>query len=102
MKVHFRKALDAGGAVFGPYLTPQIPAIYDLLADPQEKNDIMETTMSDGWAIGAAMGPVVAFQESAKTLPPHQDRRRIHRLPELVVTAVSSSGVMRRGVVGSC
>jgi hypothetical protein len=70
MKVHFRKALDAGGAVFGPYLTPQIPAIYDLLADPQEKNDIMETTMSDGWAIGAAMGPVVAFQESAKTLPP--------------------------------
>ena len=68
MKVHFRKALE-GGALFGPYLTPQIPAIYDLVADPQEKNDIIETTMTDTWAIGAALRPVVAVQESAKRFP---------------------------------
>ncbi len=67
MKVHFRKAQE--GSLFGPYVRPQIPAIYDLVADPQEKNDIMETTMSDAWAIGAALRPVVALQESAKRFP---------------------------------
>jgi hypothetical protein len=69
VEVHFRKALDVGGALFGPYVTPQIPAIYDLVADPQEKNDIMETTMSDGWVIAAALRPVLAVQESAKRFP---------------------------------
>jgi arylsulfatase A-like enzyme len=68
MKVHFRKVLE-GGALFGPYVKPQIPAIYDLVADPQEKNDIAETTMSDAWAIGAALRPVIALQESAKRFP---------------------------------
>ena len=29
MKVHFRKVLE-GGALFGAYVKPQIPAIYDL------------------------------------------------------------------------
>jgi len=28
-----------------------------------------ETTMSDAWAIGAALRPVVALQESAKRFP---------------------------------
>jgi len=68
MKVHFRTALE-GGSLFGPYVRPQIPAIYDLVADPQEKFDIVETTMSDGWAIAAALRPVVALQESAKRFP---------------------------------
>ena len=68
MKVHSRKVLE-GGALFGPYVKPQIPAIYDLVADPQEKNDIAETTMSDAWAIGAALRPVIALQESAKRFP---------------------------------
>ena len=67
MKVHFRKALE--GALFGPYVTPQIPAVYDLVADPNEKYDIMETTLSDGWAIAAALRPVAALQESARRFP---------------------------------
>ena len=50
-------------------LTPQIPSVYDLIADPQEKFDIIQTTMTDGWAIGAALRPVVAFEESAKRFP---------------------------------
>jgi hypothetical protein len=58
-----------GGALFGAYLRPQVPAIYDLVADPQEKDDIVETTMSDSWSIGAALRPVVALQESAKRFP---------------------------------
>ena len=69
MKVHFRTVLEAGGALFGPYLTPQFPAIYDLIADPQEKNNIIETSLSDGWAIGSALRPVVAVEESAKRFP---------------------------------
>jgi hypothetical protein len=68
MKVHFRKALEHDYS-FGPYVTPQFPAIYDLVADPQEKNDIIETSLSDGWAIGAAMRPVLAVQESTKRFP---------------------------------
>jgi arylsulfatase len=67
MKVHFRKAQE--GSLFGPYVKPQIPAIYDLVADPQEKNDIIETTLSDAWAIAAALRPVVALRESAKRFP---------------------------------
>jgi arylsulfatase len=67
MKVHFRKAQE--GSLFGPYVKPQIPAIYDLVADPQEKNDIIETTLSDVWAIAAALRPVVALRESAKRFP---------------------------------
>ena len=34
-----------------------------------DPNDIMETTLSDGWVIGAALRPVLAVQESAKRYP---------------------------------
>jgi arylsulfatase A-like enzyme len=67
MKVHFRTV--GGGELSGPYVTPQFPAIYDLIADPQEKNNIIETTLSDGWAVGAALRPVVTVQESVKRFP---------------------------------
>jgi len=40
-----------------------------VVADPQEKFDIIETTLSDGWAVGAALRPVIALQESAKRFP---------------------------------
>jgi arylsulfatase len=78
MKVHFRTVLEAGGALFGPYLTPQLPALYDLIADPQEKNNIIETSLSDAWAIGAALRPVVAFEESAKRFPHIKTGEQFH------------------------
>lgn len=68
MKVHFRKVLE-GGSLFGPYVKSQIPSVYDLVADPQEKYNILETTLSDGWAVGAALRPVIALNESAKRFP---------------------------------
>ena len=34
-----------------------------------DPNDIMETTLSDGWVIGVALRPVLAVQESAKRYP---------------------------------
>jgi arylsulfatase A-like enzyme len=82
MKVHFRTVLEAGGALFGPYLTPQLPALYDLLADPQEKNNIIETSLSDAWAIGAALRQVVAVEESAKRFPHIKTGEEFHGYKE--------------------
>ena len=85
MKVHFRKVLE-GGALFGPYITPQIQWMINRAADPQERNDITGTTMTDTWAIGAALGLGRRRPRKRETLPPHQDRRRVHRLPETRMT----------------
>jgi hypothetical protein len=42
------------------------------MADPQEKNDIIETTLTDAWAIGAALRPVVAFDHGPGNVRLHR------------------------------
>ncbi len=41
----------------------------DLTSDPHETIDLMQADLTMGWAIGVAMGPVIALQQSAQDFP---------------------------------
>ena len=55
--------------LFGPYGKPQIPSVYDLVSDPQEKINLMEADLEHGWVIGTALRPVGELQRSAHQYP---------------------------------
>ena len=40
--------------------------VCDLTSDPHETIDLMQADLTMGWALGVAMGPVVALQQSAQ------------------------------------
>ena len=67
MKVHFKQALSDSWTA--PLLKRQIPAVYDLAADPGEQNDLMETELTVAWVIRAVMGPLVELQQSTVRYP---------------------------------
>ena len=67
MKVHFREAMSDSWTA--PLLKRQIPAIYDLAADPGEQIDLMETELTVAWVIRAAMAPLIDLQKSAARYP---------------------------------
>jgi arylsulfatase len=67
MKVHFKMAMSDSWTA--PLLKRQIPAIYDLAADPGEQNDLMETELTVAWVIRAAMAPLIDLQKSAAQYP---------------------------------
>jgi hypothetical protein len=62
-KVHFRYT-DSDSWI-APYIKPQIPMVCDLINDPHEKIDLMQTKLTYGWVIGAASAPLVALEQSA-------------------------------------
>lgn len=63
IKVHFR--FVEGDDIFGPYVTPQVPRLYDLIADPGEKINLAVADMSSLWMIRPALMPVLAVAKSA-------------------------------------
>jgi len=67
LKVHFREAVT--GAWSSPLVKHQIPAVYDLANDPGETNDLMVSELTLGWAVRAAMTPLIALQQSAAAYP---------------------------------
>jgi arylsulfatase len=67
MKVHFKQALSDSWTA--PLLKRQIPAVYDLAADPGEQNDLMETELTVAWVIRAVMGPLIELQQSTVRYP---------------------------------
>ena len=67
MKVHFREAMSDSWTA--PLLKRQIPAIYDLGADPGEQNDLMETELTVAWVIAAVMAPLIELKQSAAQYP---------------------------------
>ena len=64
MKVHFRYTESSSWTA--PYVRPQIPMVCDLISDPHETIDLMQSDLTAGWVIGAAMAPVVALGRSAE------------------------------------
>jgi len=62
-KVHFRYTESTSW--IAPYIKPQIPMVCDLISDPNETIDLMQSDLTFGWVIGAAMKPVIALGESA-------------------------------------
>lgn len=63
-KVHFRYT-DSTSWI-APYIKPQIPMVCDLISDPKETIDLMQSELTLGWVIGAAMQPVIALAKSAE------------------------------------
>ena len=66
-KVHFR--YTQSDSWIAPYLKPQIPMVCDLISDPKEKIDLMQTKASYDWVIGAAFRPLIALNQSAQQFP---------------------------------
>ena len=60
-----KMALDARNAEF-PAIKPQIPVVCDLISDPHETIDLMQSDLTVAWVIGAALRPVFALAQSAK------------------------------------
>jgi arylsulfatase len=67
MKVHFKEAMSDSWTA--PLLKRQIPAVYDLGADPGEQNDLMETELTVAWVIAAVMAPLIELGQSAAQYP---------------------------------
>lgn len=67
MKVHFR--YTESDSWTAPLVTPQIPSVYDLHADPAETQNLMHVDRPAPWAIGQAMRPLVALKQSAAEYP---------------------------------
>ena len=67
LKIHFRQA--ANDSWTSPIVKPQIPAVYDLEADPIESVNLMESELTLAWAIKAAMIPLVDLAQSAAEYP---------------------------------
>ena len=67
IKVHFR--YTESSSWIAPYVTPQLPMVCDLTSDPHETIDLMQADLTMAWAIGVAMEPVVALQQSAQQFP---------------------------------
>ncbi|MCP4289122.1 MAG: sulfatase-like hydrolase/transferase, partial [Gammaproteobacteria bacterium] len=64
-KVHFRYAESTSW--IAPYIKPQIPMVCDLISDPHETIDLMQSDLTLAWVIGAALRPIVALKQSATT-----------------------------------
>jgi arylsulfatase len=67
MKVHFR--LAESDSWTAPLVKPQIPSVYDLVADPSEKVNLMDSDLTVAWVIGQAMAPLISLQASAQEYP---------------------------------
>lgn len=67
MKVHFRLAdSDSWTAAL---VKPQIPSVYDLVSDPGEKVNLMESDLTVTWVIGEAIAPLMELLASAQEYP---------------------------------
>jgi arylsulfatase len=62
-KVHYR--YTESDSWIAPYIKPQVPMVCDLIADPQENIDLMQSQLTYAWVIGAASAPLVALAQSA-------------------------------------
>jgi len=67
MKVHFRLAeSDSWTAAL---VKPQIPSVYDLVSDPGEKVNLMDSDLTVTWVIGEAIAPLMELAASAQQYP---------------------------------
>ena len=62
-KVHFRYTEEYSWTA--PYIKPQVPKVFDLLNDPHEEVDLMESELTYAWVIGLASQPLIELAQSA-------------------------------------
>ena len=68
-RIHAADGADESDSWIAPYIKPQMPMVCDLVADPHETIDLMQSDLTAGWVIAAAMAPVVALQRSTEEFP---------------------------------
>ena len=66
-KVHFR--VTDSDSWIAPYIKPQIPMVFDLISDPNESIDLMQSHLTYAWVIGAASAPLIELAQSAAQFP---------------------------------
>jgi arylsulfatase len=66
-KVHFRYTEEDSWTA--PYIKRQVPMVMDLINDPQEKIDLMDSELVYAWVIGAASAPLAALAQSQAQYP---------------------------------
>jgi arylsulfatase len=66
-KVHFR--MTDSDSWIAPYIKPQIPMVCDLISDPNETIDLMQSHLTYAWVIGAASAPLVSLAQSTAEYP---------------------------------
>jgi hypothetical protein len=65
--VHFRYTESTSW--IAPYIKPQVPMVCDLIADPKETIDLMQSHLTYAWVIGAASAPLIELGRSAAQFP---------------------------------
>ena len=66
-KVHFRYTEEYSWTA--PYVKRQVPMVMNLINDPHEEIDLMDSELTYAWVIGLASGPLIALQQSAAQYP---------------------------------
>ncbi|HME81241.1 MAG TPA: arylsulfatase [Candidatus Eremiobacteraceae bacterium] len=52
-----------------PYVTPELPMIYDLSSDPHEDNNLFYSDLTCGWILGPDFKIIGAYERSIKEFP---------------------------------
>jgi len=52
-----------------PYVTPELPMIYDLSSDPHEDNNLFYSDLTCGWILGPDFKIIGAYERSVKQFP---------------------------------
>jgi arylsulfatase len=66
-KVHYRYTLEESWTA--PYIKRQVPMVMDLINDPHEFIDLMDSELVYAWVIGAASAPLIALGQSQAEYP---------------------------------
>ena len=56
-------------AIGNPYVTAQLPQIYDLSSDPHEDHNLWSATLTMGWTYGAVLEIMGAYEKSVQEYP---------------------------------
>jgi arylsulfatase len=67
IKVHFRYTRSA--EMGAPYINAQFPQFFDLVSDPKEEFDLLQTIFCVGWMMKPTLTPVLMLQKSAEKYP---------------------------------
>jgi arylsulfatase len=67
LKVHFRYTEEYSWSA--PYIKRQVPMVFDLVSDPHEEIDLMDSELTYAWVIGIAGGLLGAVAQSAAEYP---------------------------------
>lgn len=67
--MYYKTIFRYSDGISSPYVTPQLPLMYDLSSDPGEKFNLWETTLTNGWVFAPVLGEIGKYEQSLATHP---------------------------------